>query len=402
MRQVIFAWSYLEWGGAQIYFLSIIKHAPENWHFKILLPAGSSPEIVGFFTRGNTEVEFLEGSLDNSPPRSAFHRLARQLKRISAERRLYKRLESIGFSENVFHIEAGPWQSWTFLGRVARRSNVFVTMHNSLPIVERWREILWKRRFRFLFDIPGFHLFTSNKDTKESLSRFIEPSDLERVKVTYTTVDPGEIDEVLAGELDRSAIRTKHGIPEGKRIVLCVGQFIDRKGRWVYLEAAKRILSTENDVVFVWLTPAMPSDEDRVTIDSYGLGENFKLVLSGDAGSSRQEILRFFRIAAIFALPSFREGLPISLLEAMALGIPSVSTRINAIPEAIIDGRTGLLVEAGDAEGLAHAILKLKRDPELSAEISAAGREHVIRNFDERAVSAIAIQSYEEALSNGQ
>lgn len=70
-------------------------------------------------------------------------------------------------------------------------------------------------------------------------------------------------------------------------------------------------------------------------------------------GSTRLDILRFFRIAGIFALSSFVEGLPIALLEGMALGIPSISTRINGIPEAIKHMETGILIEAGDSGWLA-------------------------------------------------
>lgn len=402
MPQAIFAWSYLEWGGAQIYFLSIIKHAPADWRFRILLPADSSPEIVKFFTRDNTEIEFLDFSLDTAPPRSLWHRFSRHCRRIAAEQRMKKRLESIGIADKIVHIETAPWQSWTFLSRLARAGNVFVTMHNSLPRVESWRENVWRRRFRYLFRIKGFHLFTSNKDTRTSLSLFLEPEDLARIRVTYTTVDPDEIERVIASDHDRAAACAKHGIPNEKFIVMCVGQFIDRKGRWVFLDAAKRIAAENDDVFFVWLTPSMPSDEDRVRIDNYGLSEKFKLILSSDAGATRQEILSFFRIADAFALPSFMEGLPISLLEAMALGLPSISTNTNAIPEAVIDGQTGILIEPGDDAALAEAILTLKNDAGLRQRLSEAGREHVIRNFDERSASAIAIASYEEALANGQ
>jgi glycosyltransferase involved in cell wall biosynthesis len=106
-------------------------------------------------------------------------------------------------------------------------------------------------------------------------------------------------------------------------------------------------------------------------------------------------------MADIFALPSYVEGLPIALLEAMALGLPCVPTNVYAIPEAIRDGETGLLVERGDPRALAKAILALRDDRDLRLRLGEKGREHVLNQFDERTAAACAIQAYREALNDG-
>jgi glycosyltransferase involved in cell wall biosynthesis len=121
-------------------------------------------------------------------------------------------------------------------------------------------------------------------------------------------------------------------------------------------------------------------------------------VCSETVGSERLDILRFFRIADTFVLPSFVEGLPIALLEAMALGLPSISTKINAIPEAVKDGETGILIDAGDSEALAEAILKLSADDGLREMLAENGKRYVIEHFDERAVAKKVIRSYKECL----
>jgi glycosyltransferase involved in cell wall biosynthesis len=210
-------------------------------------------------------------------------------------------------------------------------------------------------------------------------------------------VNPPEIDQALAAPFDRSRVLEAHGIPADDFVVLCVGNFIDRKGRWVFLEAAAKVIAVDDSVTFVWLTPQMPSAEDDKRITKFSLGEKFKLVHSPTLGSERQDVLTFFRIADVFALPSYVEGLPIALLEAMALKCPSISTNVYAIPEAVKNLETGLLVEAGDASGLADAILKLKSDAGLRAKLSENGRTFVLQNFDERDAAAKAIASYEEA-----
>lgn len=82
-----------------------------------------------------------------------------------------------------------------------------------------------------------------------------------------------------------------------------------------------------------------------------------------------------------FVLPSLWEGLPLAVLEAMFLGLPVVATAVNGTPEAVADGRTGLLVAPGDARALADAMARVASDPELRARLGAAGREEAERSF---------------------
>ncbi len=89
--------------------------------------------------------------------------------------------------------------------------------------------------------------------------------------------------------------------------------------------------------------------------------------------------------------------MPISLLEAMALGIPSISTNVNAIPEAVKHLETGWLIEAGDADHLALAINTLKNDKNLREKISKNGRDFVLANFNEKVVAKIALERYKES-----
>jgi glycosyltransferase involved in cell wall biosynthesis len=79
------------------------------------------------------------------------------------------------------------------------------------------------------------------------------------------------------------------------------------------------------------------------------------------------------------------------------LGIPSISTKINGIPEAIKHLETGYLIEAGNSEALKNAIVKLKDDFQLREKLSKNGREFVLANFNEKVVAKIAIEKYIEA-----
>ena len=402
-RRLVFVWNYLSWGGAQVYFLAIMKLARDKWEIVVHLPKASPPGIVDYLDQLDIEYKLADFHLDDSPASGVGQKLKRQFNRINVEYRTFFDLLKYDIRDTIFQIEVAPWQSITFLTAMSLRgARVFLTLHNFLPDASAWRKTLWKYRLQFVSYLPGINFFTSNVDTKARLRGLVTDKFWDRIRVTSTAVNPPQIDEALAVSFDRAATLLERGISPEDFIVLCVGNFIDRKGRWVFLEAAREVIASDPGVTFVWLTPQMPSGEDEKRIADYSLGENFKLVNSASLGKERLDVLTFFRIADVFTLPSFVEGLPIALLEAMALGRPSISTNVYAIPEAVKDLETGLLIEAGDSPALAAAIRTLKTDAALRSKLSENGRKFVIEHFDERDAAATAIKAYEEALANGQ
>lgn len=399
-RNVIILWNYLNWGGAQIYLLSIVKHAPENWRFKLVVPRKSPADIVELFKKFGAVVEFQNVHLDTNQATSFTQKLKRQWRRIHSEIQTYRYISRQETGNTVLHIETAPWQSWIFIKKLSDKLNVFVTMHNSLPAVSSWRQKLWKFRLRYVSELKKFHIFTSNRDTKNSLKNWVTDDFWKRIKVTYTCVDPPEIDAILNSNVSKENLRRQYSVDPEKFVVLCVGQFIDRKGRKTFLETAKILTATTDDVQFLWLTQSDLTAEDKNLIKSFKLGEAFRLVRSESVGKERADILKFFLIADVFALPSYVEGLPIALLEAMALGIPSISTDVNAIPEAVKNMETGLLIKAGESGELSEAIEKLRNDPDLRKKLSERGRSFVIEHFDERNCAATVLETYESALKS--
>ena len=388
-------WNYLVWGGAQIYFLGIMKLAKEKWDVRVALPKDSDPKLLSFIEQIGVNCEFLERFVDMNPPTTIPQRIKRRFAVFLSELEIFRYLMKYDLRHNVLHIEAAPWQSVSLLTALALRgSNTFVTLHNALPDASALRELLWSIKIGFVSRLPRFHIFTSNVDTKNRFRRWVTKTFWNSIRVTFTTVNPPEIDAVLKSGNDQNAIRKRCGLDENKFMVLALGQFIDRKGRWIYLDAAKKICSSNNDIQFVWMTASEVSGEDYTRVEGYGLGDNFILLPAARVGGTREDILDFYKAADVFALPSYVEGLPVALLEAMAMGLPSISTNVYAIPEAIIPKKTGILIEPGSADQLSDAILHLKADPSLRSLLAKAGREHVIANFDERVASRTAIDTY--------
>lgn len=382
-----------------MYCLGIIKEAREDWDVCVGLPKESSPELIRLLEQQSVEVRFINSRLDLRSASGIVEKIRRQIRRITTEIESYRLLRSFDSRRTVLHLDFAPWQSWILFSMLSiHRYQVFMTMHNIFPKPPIWRELIFKSRLQFLSRLSRFHIFASNQDTKSKLRGMVAESFREKIPVTYTTVNSNQIAEVRSEPPDREELRIRFGIPPDSFVVLTVGQFVDRKGRWLLLDAAKKVRKTRPNVNFIWLAPEQPEVADKRRIEEYELGSGFKIIKSGDVGTTRNEILRFFTLADVFVLPSYVEGLPIALLEAMALGVPSISTNVFAIPEAVKDRETGLLIEAGDSEALTLSIQSLMDDRELADRISSNGSRFVLDNFDESAASKIAIQEFSMAL----
>jgi len=119
-------------------------------------------------------------------------------------------------------------------------------------------------------------------------------------------------------------------------------------------------------------------DEVRALIKERGLEDRIE-VPGWVSGPAQDEL---WDRTDIYTLPSYNEGLPGSVLEAMSAGLPCVSTPVGGIPEAVLDGKTGYLVEAGDVPALANALAKLVRDESMRLEMGNAGRELLEEKFN--------------------
>jgi glycosyltransferase involved in cell wall biosynthesis len=120
----------------------------------------------------------------------------------------------------------------------------------------------------------------------------------------------------------------------------------------------------------------------RQVIAGLGLGERVRLL-----GEVR-DVPGLLARASLFVLPSLSEGISLTLLEAMARGLPAVATRVGGTPEVVLDGQTGLLVPPADPAALARAILRVRRDPAAGRRLGVDGRQRVEAEFDVRRMVA--------------
>jgi colanic acid/amylovoran biosynthesis glycosyltransferase len=184
-------------------------------------------------------------------------------------------------------------------------------------------------------------------------------------------------------EIGRLGVDVDHFAARGARAgdgvfrVLCVGRLVAAKGQSILIEAVE-MLRKEGRPVELDLVGDGP---DRSMLEAFvntrGLGAGVRF-----AGSVGQDRIRdFYGAADCFAMASFAEGIPVVLMEAMAMEIPVVATGINGIPELIRDGVDGLLVAPSDVLGMAGALMRLMDDGDLRAGLGAAGRRKVMAEY---------------------
>ena len=127
------------------------------------------------------------------------------------------------------------------------------------------------------------------------------------------------------------------------------------------------------------------------------MGLDGAVVAPGAIG--QDEIRGYYEEADVFVLPSFAEGVPVVLMEAMALELPVVATRIAGIPELVEDGISGFVVAPGRADLLAGAIRRLAGDPHLRREMGRRGRERVLAEFEVNAIAPRLAAMFERAIA---
>jgi colanic acid/amylovoran biosynthesis glycosyltransferase len=160
--------------------------------------------------------------------------------------------------------------------------------------------------------------------------------------------------------------------------IVCVGRLVAAKGQHILLQAFSRVRSKGQAVHLTYIGDGPDRTSLEREVAEYRLGEHvtFRGALNHD--QTREQMAK----ADIFALASFAEGIPVALMEAMAMGIPCVSTSVAGIPELIRDNVDGLLVPPSSAESFASAIESLVLDHALRERLGTTGRAHVVEHYN--------------------
>jgi sugar transferase (PEP-CTERM/EpsH1 system associated) len=189
----------------------------------------------------------------------------------------------------------------------------------------------------------------------------------------------------------RRRIRAELGIPEGAWVAGAVGRLSQVKNHALLLRAAAGVLSDGGRLLLVGDGPeAAPL---RALADELGIGD--RVVFAGE----RHDVPELLAASDVFVLSSTSEGLPLSMVEAMATGLPVVSTAVGGIPALVADGETGFLVPSGDVDALAAKLAALKADPGRAEAMGRRGRALAMGRYSAERMMASYMDIYEGLLA---
>ena len=188
----------------------------------------------------------------------------------------------------------------------------------------------------------------------------------------------------------RRTFRKKNKIPDEDIVFVYVGRLKRDKGIPELLAAFEKIAKTNSSM---WLLLVGP-DEENLGSFIQASPAIMKTIMVGHTSSPDL----YLAASDIFVLPSYREGFGSSVIEAGACGIPAVASRIYGLTDAVVHGRTGLLVTRGDVGELARAMERLGKDRKLRLRMGRVAQRRVKVRFDQKKITEALLQFYRKIL----
>ncbi len=189
----------------------------------------------------------------------------------------------------------------------------------------------------------------------------------------------------------REDVRASIGIPNDAYVVGMVCRQVEEKGIGEFLSAVTR-LALRYPNLYILLVGVRLTSDHSPGVDEQ-LAESRQLL--GDrlvALGFREDIAKILAVMDLFCLPSWREGMPRTIIEAMAMGKPVVATNIRGSREQVIPGETGLLVPVRDPETLSASIEKFIIDPAWGRRLGQAGRRRALKLYDEKKIINLQLE----------
>jgi glycosyltransferase involved in cell wall biosynthesis len=210
-----------------------------------------------------------------------------------------------------------------------------------------------------------------------------------RVGVIYNGIDLAPFAEPCP---DRTVLRAELGLGANDLVLFQVARLDYLKDHATAIRTLEGVVAVRPDVRLVLVGEGPEQGKIEDLIRQKNLGANVRLL------GLRKDVARLLSAADLFLLTSTSEGIPLTLIEAMAAGLPVVSTNVGGVAEVVEEGRTGLLAPSGDDAALAERVLRLAAAPDMRASMGAAGKERAYAVFSEKQMHGNYERLYREML----
>jgi glycosyltransferase involved in cell wall biosynthesis len=257
------------------------------------------------------------------------------------------------------------------------RPGIVTTEHNS------WDCYSWPTRLANVATYPlDDRRLAVSEDAVASVPRLLRGE-------TEVLVHGIDLEGLRRRRADRAEVRRELGVADDAVVALVVANHRAEKAWDVMLAAAADLIARHPEVVFLGAGHGQLEEQHRREAERLGLGPSFRVL------GFRSDVERLLAAADVFTLSSRQEGLPVAVMEAMALGLPIVATRVGGLPLAVEDGTSGLLVPPEDPAALAAALEQVVGDPDLRARLGS-GAAAASAAFDVRRAVSVIEERYDD------
>jgi glycosyltransferase involved in cell wall biosynthesis len=363
-------------GGSENYARELsLQLAPHGWKHVVCFLEKPPAEVLQYLDSPNTTVEVLANSDAPRPSLTTLQQLSRILRSNQAA---ILHLHLVGF--------VGPYPWWAKWHSVKK---VFFTNHMSQQEgAVATRSPTWKRLLVRAINWPMSSVVCVSEYNRDYTTK-LDLIPAKRFERIYNGVDFSRVAE--NSDQRAKQFRITYGIPLDRILIAQVSWIIREKGIDDHLEAARVVLSENKNCHFVFAGEGADRQSFMQKADAIGIGDHVTWTgLVQDPFA-----LGLYDAADIVCQPSrWQEAFGQVIAEAMACGKPVVGTRVGGIPEVIQDAQSGFLVERGDVQELAKAILKLAENPTLRHQLGEVGRQIAKQNFDLQLIVKQVVRLY--------
>lgn len=281
------------------------------------------------------------------------------------------RLASLLRRERFHIVHSHMFWSSLFASPIARLCGVPIIVE-TLHGTEAWRKG-WKANY--LIDRATTRFVSKYVAVSEYDARFLqEKKGVARKKIAVIH-NGAEVGRFSSTTSKRKALRQAMGFEDSDCILIMVARFHAGKGHRILFEAMRELVGAHPRLKLICL--GQGDEEVQLRELRRALGLESCIQLAGQ----QQNVAEWLAAADMNVLPSFYEGLPLTILEAMAAGLPTVASNVGGIPDVIEDGANGILVPPGDSHKLAAAISQLIEDCAMRTRMGEAARDRVSQRF---------------------
>jgi len=321
-------------------------------------------------------------------------------------------LRDQGFAVEVLGRREGvDWRCAVRLAKILEREQVdLVHAHQYTPFFYSLFARLFQRKPAVLFTEHGRHFPDYPRPKRKVANRLLlerrdrvvgvgqavrralihnEGIPARRVGVIYNGINTPENGD--SGQ-DRDALRRELGFARGDFVILLVARLDYLKDHATAVKMMRRVIAERPGARLVLVGDGPERGAVQQLVEMNQLGAYVRFL------GLRKDVARLLKASDLFLLTSISEGIPLTIIEAMAAGLPVVATRVGGVAEVVAEGQTGLLAPSGDDTVLAAQVLHLADDPDLCRRMGRLGQERARTVFSESQMHARYLELYREML----